>query len=323
VIENDSGVILGQGLAYDRCQIGVISNIDDGDHLGDFDIQEVSQLFSVFRTQIDVVLPSGYAVLNARDARVVEMAKLCDGAVLFFGMDACLPAIAAHLAQDQRAVFIRAGRIVLAQGQREEALTDITAVPLTYGGRVTFQIENILAAVATAWALNIPVEIIRAGIEAFSIDPSEAPWPFTVFESDHHTVVVDQAHNVSALRPVLEAITHFPAQARRAMYAAGADRRDEDLLAQGRLLGQAFDYVTLYDDPSVSSKRPTGQARARLRQGLLQGGRVQHIYDEPNPEQAVQGVLHALRAGELALLQSNEAHAGPTIDQVRRWFGQP
>ncbi|KAG1529944.1 hypothetical protein G6F50_017653 [Rhizopus delemar] len=26
VIENDSGVILGQGLAYDRCQVGVVTN---------------------------------------------------------------------------------------------------------------------------------------------------------------------------------------------------------------------------------------------------------------------------------------------------------
>ena len=47
VIENDSGVILGQGLAYDRCQVGVVTNIDDADHLGDFDINETERMFNV------------------------------------------------------------------------------------------------------------------------------------------------------------------------------------------------------------------------------------------------------------------------------------
>ena len=87
VIENDSSVILGQGLAYDRCQVGVVTNIDDADHLGDFDINDAERMFNVFRTQVDVVLPGGYTVLNARDPRVVEMAELSDGAVIFFGID--------------------------------------------------------------------------------------------------------------------------------------------------------------------------------------------------------------------------------------------
>ena len=127
VIENDSGVILGQGLSYDRCQVGVVTNIDDADHLGDFDINDTERMFNVFRTQVDVVLPTGAAVLNARDPRVVEMAELSDGAVIFFGIDPALPAITAHLQQDGRAVFVRDGGIVLAQGAHEERLADVAA----------------------------------------------------------------------------------------------------------------------------------------------------------------------------------------------------
>src|SRR5690606_10936499 len=50
VIENGSDVILGQGLAYDRCQVGVVTNIGEGDLLGHFDINEPDQLYTVFRT---------------------------------------------------------------------------------------------------------------------------------------------------------------------------------------------------------------------------------------------------------------------------------
>ncbi len=322
VIENDSGVILGQGLAYDRCQVGVVTNIDDADHLGDFDINETERMFNVFRTQVDVVLPTGTAVLNARDSRVVEMAELCDGAVIFFGIDPALPAIAAHLQQDGRAVYVRDGAIVLAQGAREERLAAVAAIPLTHGGRVAFQVENVLAAVGSAWALDIPVELIRAGIETFDIDQADAPWQFTLFERNGSTVVVDDVHNASALRPLIAAIDQFPSTTRAAVYSAGADRRDADLIEQGRLLGDAFDRVVLYDDATVASKRPAGQARALLRQGLEQGSRVKQILDEPDHGRAIESQLDGIAAGDFVLLQSDEAFSGPTIDLVRRWIQQ-
>lgn len=322
VIENDSGVILGQGLAYDRCQVGVVTNIDDADHLGDFDINETERMFNVFRTQVDVVLPTGAAVLNARDPRVVEMAELCDGAVIFFGIDPALPAIAEHLGKDGRAVFVRDGAIVLAQGAREESLAAVAAIPLTHGGRVAFQVENVLAAVGAAWALDIPVELIRAGIETFDIDQADAPWQFTLFERNGSTVVVDDVHNASALRPLIAAIDQFPSTLRAAVYSAGADRRDEDLIEQGRLLGDAFDRVVLYDDLTVRSKRPAGQARALLRQGLAQGSRVKDIQDEPDHGKAIESQLNGIAASDFVLLQSDEAFSGPTIDLVRRWIQQ-
>ena len=261
VIENDSSVILGQGLAYDRCQVGVVTNIDDADHLGDFDINDAERMFNVFRTQVDVVLPGGYTVLNARDPRVVEMAELSDGAVIFFGIDPALPAIAAHLQQDGRAVFVRDGAIVLAQGPRQERLADVAAIPLTHGGRVAFQVENVLAAVGAAWALDIPVELIRAGIETFDIDQADAPWHHAVRARRQHGRGRRRAQRLGAA-PADRRHRPFPATARCAVYSAGADRRDADLIEQGKLLGDAFDRVVLYDDATVRSKRPEGQARA-------------------------------------------------------------
>ncbi|WP_026640469.1 cyanophycin synthetase [Bordetella petrii] len=322
VIENDSGVILGQGLPYDRCQVGVVTNIGQGDHLGDFDIQDTERLANAFRTQVDVVLPGGVAVLNAQDPAVAEMAPLCDGEVIFFGRDPALPAIAAQLAQGRRAVFLRAGAIVLAAGSHEAALADIASVPLTHGARVAFQVENVLAAVAAAWALDVPEAIIRAGIEAFDSEQADAPWQFTLFERGGATVVVDAAHNASALRALLDAVAQFPAARRHAVYAAGADRRDAELIEQGGLLAGAFDRIVLYDDVTVASRRAPGQARALLRQGIGQHGRRPQVHDEPDHASAIDTVLGHIRPGDFVLLQSDEANSGPTIDRVRRWIQQ-
>lgn len=195
VFENDSGMILSQGLPYDRCQVGVVTNFGKPDHIGDFYVEDEDRMYNVLRTQVDVVLKTGVAVINAADARLVEMAELCDGDVIFFGLSADLPAIATHRAAGKRAVFVRDGKVVLATGNSETALTDVSAIPLTYAGRVAFQIENVLAAVATGWALGISNDLIRAGIVTFDVGQVDVPGRFTLFEHHGATVVVDDAHN--------------------------------------------------------------------------------------------------------------------------------
>ena len=165
------------------------------------------------------------------------------------------------------------------------------------------------------------MELIRAGIETFDIDQADAPWQFTLFERGGSTVVVDDAPRLGAA-PADRRHRPIPATARCAVYSAGADRRDADLIEQGKLLGDAFDRVVLYDDATVRSKRPEGQARALLRQGMAQGSRVKHIEDEPDHGKAIAGALDAIATGDFVLLQSDEAFSGPTIDLVRRWIQQ-
>jgi cyanophycin synthetase len=88
VFENGSLTILAEGLAYDKCSVGVVTDVGWQESLLPFDILDAEQVFKVARTQVDVVLPTGTAVLNAADPQVVEMAELCDGKVIFYGMDA-------------------------------------------------------------------------------------------------------------------------------------------------------------------------------------------------------------------------------------------
>ena len=101
IFENGPATILGEGLAYDRCQIGVVTNVTDFEHLRvDYDVQSVDQLWKAMRTQVDVVLDSGASVLNAADEQVVEMAELSDGEVIFYAIDPDTPALVEHRKQE-------------------------------------------------------------------------------------------------------------------------------------------------------------------------------------------------------------------------------
>jgi len=323
VFENDSGAILSQGLPYDRCQVGVVTNFDEPDHMGDYYVEDEDRMFNVLRTQVDVVLKNGTAVLNARDERVVEMAELSDGDVIFFGLSADLPAIAAHRANGKRAVFVRDGKVVLATGSSETALVDVSAIPVTYAGRVSFQIENVLAAVATGWALGISNDLIRAGIVTFDVGQVDVPGRFTLFERNGAIVVVDDAHNAPALEALAGALDRFPAERRMVVYGAGQQRRDEDLVKQGKVLGANFDRVFLCEDHSVKRALPDAEARALLKQGLYEGRRVTKIIDEGSRRNAIETALGQLVAGDLLVLQCDEGAAGPTVDLVHHWMGQP
>ncbi|WP_199032651.1 cyanophycin synthetase [Ralstonia sp. ASV6] len=325
VFENDSGMILSQGLPYDRCQVGVVTNFDKPDHLGDFYVEDEDRMYSVLRTQIDVVLKTGVGVLNAADARLVEMAELCDGEVIFFALSGDLPAIAAHRAAGKRAVFVRDGKVVLATGQTEVALADVSAIPLAYAGRVPFQVENVLAAVATGWALGISHELIRAGILTFDVGQVDVPGRFTLFQHNGATIVVDDAHNVSALQALAAALDNFPAERRTLVFGAGVQRRDEDLVAQGKVIGQTFDRVLLCEDASVkrADAQFESQARALLKQGLQQGGRVAEVVIEGGKRwDAVETALSQLAAGDLLVLQCDECAIDATVEQVHQWMGR-
>lgn len=174
VIENGARCILSEGLAYERCRVGVVTNLDPTDLYPDFYIEEPEQLAKVLRTQVDVVLPDGVAVLNADDALVADMASLCDGEVILFGTSVHADPIAQHCADGGRAVYLRDDRIMLAQRGDEVAVTGLSLVPLTEGGQLAWQIQNVLAAVAAAWALDVPLDIIRAGIETFDVETGDA-----------------------------------------------------------------------------------------------------------------------------------------------------
>ncbi|MBK7353790.1 MAG: cyanophycin synthetase [Nitrosomonas sp.] len=189
ILENSFNTLLRQGLAYDSCQVGIITNIDPNLHYGFYGIATQEQVYAVMRTQVDVVtptaaaiddvikeitLPSGAAILNARDSMLVTMSQLCHGEVIYFSVDPDLPSIKEHRAKGsgeisgKRAVIVRDGSILLINGMDEMVLIQLAELLPPAGSKyVVVEIENILAAIAAAWALGVSPDVMRVGIEAF------------------------------------------------------------------------------------------------------------------------------------------------------------
>ncbi len=173
VFQNGADTILRTGLPYDKCQVGVVTDLGGAQGLAEFDITEDDQMFKVMRSQVDVVLPGGAAVLNAGDARIAEMAELCDGEVIFYSTDPKAAAIAAHCAQGGRALYVRQDQVVLATGASEAFLPGLGKLS-AWRERRGLSEDALLAAVGAAWALGISLNLIGAGMEAFETTPKTA-----------------------------------------------------------------------------------------------------------------------------------------------------
>jgi cyanophycin synthetase len=163
VFEHSPRAILSEGLAYDKCSVGVVTDVSGFESLADHYIDSLDKLYNVIRTQIDVILPNGTAVLNAADPQVVEMAQLCDGRVIFYGLSPQLDALAAHRVLGEAVVFVDGQHIVLAKGQETVGRIALESFQ-THADPLQ---DWVLAAIAAAWALGMSPELIAAGLRSF------------------------------------------------------------------------------------------------------------------------------------------------------------
>jgi len=172
VFESNARAILAEGLPYDRCSVGVVTDMEGLGELGEFHIRDADAMSAVVRCQVDVILPDGAAVLNAADARVAALAGLCDGRVIFYAVDERVDVMARHRAAGERIVFVRDGHIMLAEGERETPLLELSRIrPAT-----ARHPENLLAASAAAWALGVSADLICSGLRAFDATPRKATY---------------------------------------------------------------------------------------------------------------------------------------------------
>ncbi|WP_425973533.1 cyanophycin synthetase [Tepidimonas sp. HKU78] len=300
VLETARGGILREGLAFDRCQVAIVTNIGTGDHLGLHYITTVEDLSVLKRVIVQNVADHGTAVLNAADPHCVAMADFCPGQVTYFGPSAHHPVIATHRALGRRVVFVDGDNIVAAEGQWQVRIP-LAQIPLTEGGALAFQVDNTMAAIAAAWAVGVPWDAIVRGLESFTSDAATVPGRFNRFAYRGATVIADYGHNPDAIAALCQAAQRLPAGKRVVVISAAGDRRDQDIVAQARLIGEVFDEVVLFED-ACQRGRADGEVIALLEQGLRNATKTRWQTAVRGEFAAIDIALARLQPGDLCLI---------------------
>ena len=300
VLETARGGVLREGLAFDLCDVAVVTNIGNGDHLGLNYITTVRELSVLKRVIVQNVASTGTAVLNAVDPNVSSMASKARGAVTFFALDRHHPVMATHRAQGHAVVYVENDHIVASKGNFEQKLA-LAEIPITLGGAIGFQVENVMASIAAAWALNIPWNTIRLGLARFSNDNDNAAGRFNLFKFRGATVIADYGHNPDAMLALVQAVQVMPASRRSVVISGAGDRRDQDIRQQTEILGDAFEEVVLFED-QCQRGRQDGEVIALLREGLAKATKTTRTAEIRGEFLAIDTALDNLVEGELCLI---------------------
>jgi cyanophycin synthetase len=300
VLETARGGVLREGLAFDRCDVAVVTNVGSGDHLGLNFITTVDELAVLKRVIVQNVSTKGTAVLNAADPIVASMAAKCKGAVTFFALDKFNPVMATHRAQGHAVVYVENGNLVAAKGDVKHTIA-LKDIPLTLNGTVGFQVENTMASVAAVWALGMDWDTIRAGLAHFSNDSNNAQGRFNLFTYRGASVIADYGHNPDAMVALVQAVQAMPASRRSVVISGPGDRRDQDIRQITEILGDAFEEVVMYED-QCQRGRSNGEVMALLREGLAHAKKATQRSEIYGEFLAIDTAMDALLPGELCLI---------------------
>lgn len=167
VLENSARTILDDGLAYDRCSVAVVTGVPAPAGLEDHHILTQEQMRNVLRTQVDVVLPDGCAVLNADDAACADLAELCDGDVIYYSEHD--QTTGNWLNNGQRMVCLHQQQVVIRQEHTVTQVLDLQHPMISSLLQHHATLPAVLAAVAAALALDIALPLVRAGMETAAL----------------------------------------------------------------------------------------------------------------------------------------------------------
>jgi len=309
LLEASAASILGEGLGFDQCQVAVVTNLGSGDHLGAKYVESLEVMTKVKRAPVDVVLPSGTAVLNAADPVVASLSQYCPGNTLYFGPSLGTPGVRDLISAGAEVLTIERGTVVLFRGQSSVPLLPTTAIPQA---RYGFQVENALAAIAAAHALGVDKKRIGEGLAraALAIRPR-----FASFEVRGASLVVSQCRNLSALEATMEAMPVRRGASRRALYCVYADQGADAIRAQGVVLASHFDEVVcgLADetaDPQLLDEFIGAITSARPDCGVIRGGT--HFAPWPDLES---WLTHA-GSGDQLLVQVTDWHGLQRVSEL-------
>ena len=164
VLEVAGEGIRTEGLGFDRCRVGVVTQLSHKTERPPTVSTVLEDLVRIKRCIVEAVTEDGCAVLNAEDPLIAGMAERCRGAVLWFGRDPLHPIVTAALVEGGRAVVGREEGICLIDGETQVSLLPWSPTMMAAKEQVAAQVQDCLAAVAAAWALGLPMDLIRAGL---------------------------------------------------------------------------------------------------------------------------------------------------------------
>jgi cyanophycin synthetase len=303
VLECARGGILRAGLGFKNCNVAVVTNIAP-DHLGLKGIHTVEQLAKVKSVVPETVLPDGYAILNADDDLVYEMRRGLQCNVALFSMNDENPRIQALQRKGGITAVYENGFVTLCKGEWKMRVMKAHEIPITYGGKAEFMIQNILPSIIAAHVQGASIEDMKAGLSTFIPSPNQTPGRLNLFEFKKFNVLLDFAHNAAGMRALKKFVDTMDGTPKVGIIAGIGDRREQDNNDIGAVAAEMFDEIIIRQDKNLRGKTDIEIIRM-LEDGIKKVDPNKPTTVIPNEREAITYAIENGKEGSLIVLCSD------------------
>ena len=244
VLETARGGILRSGLGFSRCDIGIITNIQE-DHLGISDIHDLKDLSRVKSVVVESIKKDGWAVLNGEDDYCLKIAAKLDCNVALFSLNENNNAIIEHCKNGGIAAIYENGFVTIKKGDWKIRVEKATLIPLTMNGKAKFMIANVLAATLASYLHGFKIEDIKLSLTTFLPGATQTPGRMNVFEFSKFKVMIDFAHNPAGYLGIEDYMQSIEAKRKIGIISGIGDRRDDDIKECARIAARMFDHIII------------------------------------------------------------------------------
>jgi cyanophycin synthetase len=269
VLECARGGILKNGLAFNHCEVAVVTNVA-ADHMGLAGINTLEQMAKVKAVVPETVFSHGYAVLNADDDLVYAMKSNLKCHIALFSMDENNERIKEHSKNGGLSAVFENNNITILKGNWKIRVMNVKDIPITFEGKAIHNINNCLSAVLAAYLYrDININDIRSALSSFMPSAAQTPGRLNFFNFKNFTFLADFAHNPHGLKLLCDFVTKLDYPKKIGVISGTGDRRDEDIRELGEISAKYFDEIIIRCDKNLRG-REAEEIITLLQEGIQQ-----------------------------------------------------
>lgn len=303
-LETARGGLLRRGLVTKWADAAVVLNVS-ADHMEENGVNSARDMADAKLTVRKGLHPDGLLVVNAECAPLVEVVHKLGLAAgrhrlgTFAQNQAALSALPATVH-----AWVENAQLVLQDGPTRHAVVALDEIPLTFGGTAPHNVENALAALLCAHAMQIPLPTIAEGLRTFHSTIADNPGRANMMELNGATLLVDFAHNPDGVEQLARLVDRWPRQKCTVLIGQAGDRSDElmhDLVRATLLLRP--DRVVIKDTDRYLRGRQTGEIPVVLERYYLEEGvPPSALCTTPDEQSGLAACLQDAHPGNLLIL---------------------
>ena len=151
---------------------------------------------------------------------------------------------------------------------KHEILFNIKDIPILQEAPL-FQIENVMAIIAAACALNIPENIIKQQLLLYENTCANNPGRMNRIRYGRSDIIIDYAHNTDSVNNICKYFSSLQKYTKKiVMFGAAGDRDDDVIKNMTNTLYNAFDITILFVDEKTLRGRKSNELLNLMKDGI-------------------------------------------------------